>query len=279
MEPTEDIADAPGRVLSFNELEQQLRDMPVEYGETPLEYPTPQPEEAVSPAESEPATESSETEASPAEELETFTVEAVAEALQMDPKALYEQLQVPIGDGESMSLGDFKDRIKDVLKSEALLAEVQVNREKVETDLLHKNQALMLAQQEAGVEVTEQHLQRAAKQREAYGQLQDRTLTELVPDYAESAFRQDFDKKVATRLEAMGYNKQEAAFMKDARLRLEFYRHQRLLDEVASVTKKRTVVRRNQTPKGLTRSSDTIQSIRASKDTQNQKVEALGRLL
>ena len=279
MERTEDIADAPERVLSFNELEQPLRDMPVEYGETPLEYPTPQPEEVASPAESEPATESSETEASPAEELETFTVEAVAEALQMDPKALYEQLQVPIGDGESMSLGDFKDRIKDVLKSEALLAEVQVNREKVETDLLHKNQALMLAQQEAGVEVTEQHLQRAAKQREAYGQLQDRTLTELVPDYAESAFRQDFDKKVAKRLEAMGYNKQEAAFMKDARLRLEFYRHQRLLDEVASVTKKRTVVRRNQAPKGLTRSSDTIQSIRASKDTQNQKVEALGRLL
>ena len=86
MEPEQNTGEAPERVLSFNELEQQLRDMPVEYGETPLEYPTPQPEEAVSPAESEPATESSETEASPAEELETFTVEAVAEALQMDPR-------------------------------------------------------------------------------------------------------------------------------------------------------------------------------------------------
>ena len=275
----ETVDTAPEQAQSFSELEQQLRDMPVLYGESPDRQDPPQTEESVSPAESEPALDSSETEISPAETLEVFTVEAVAEALQMDQTEFYKQFQIPISDGETMSLSEIKDRMKDVVRSDVLLAEVQTNREKVETDLLQKNQALMIAQQQAGVQVTEQHLHQAAQQRKAYGELQDRTLTELLPEYAAAAFRQDFDSKVAKRLEAMGYTKQEAGFMKDARLRLEFYKHQRQIDEIAGIAHKRARVKRDQTPKVLTRNNNTVQSIASGSQTQNQKVEELGRML
>ena len=278
-EPEAVATEAPAE-LNFEQLEAQLKDMPVLYGESNEKGPlTQQLEAAASEAEPEPAQEVQDIEASQPEMAETFTIEAAAEALQMDQTEFYKALQVPTGDGESLSLSEVQDRLKDIVRSDELLAEVQTNREKVETDLLHKNQALVLAQQQAGIEVTEEHLQQAAQQRQAYADLQDRTLTELQPEYAEPAYRQKFDSLVAKRLDAMGYNKQEQGFMKDARLRLEFHKHQRLLDEIAGVANKRVRTKRDQKPRVLTKSSNTVESIQSAGDTQNQKVEALGRLL
>lgn len=280
MEAEQNLDTEDTQELSFEQLSAALNDSLVRERESDDARARPQQiEESVSPAESPAAQESGETEASADEGPQTFTVKDLAETLNMDPAALYAGLQIDLGKGESMPLGEFKDRLKDVARSDELLAEVQLNRSKVEAELLQKNQALVLAQQEAGVEVTEQHIKQAAQQFKAYGELQDRTLTELVPDYAQSAFRQEFDSKVDKRLDALGYSATEKGYMKDARLRLEFYQHQRLLDELAAVTHKRVKTKRNQAPGSSTRVTSSVEAIKTGKGNQDAKVAELGRLL
>ena len=280
METEQNLDSSESNELSFEQLSEALNDSLVRESESDHDRAYPQQtEESVSPAESPAAQESGETEASAGEGPQTFTVKELAETLEMDPAALYAGLQIDLGKGESMPLGEFKDRLKDVARSDELLAEVQSNRAQVEADLLQKNQALVLAQQEAGIEVTEQHIEKAAQQFKAYGELQDRTLTELMPDYAQSAFRQEFDSKVDKRLDALGYTAQEKGYMKDARLRLEFYQHQRLLDEIAGITRNRKAVKRNQAPGVSTKVTSSVEAIKAGKGNQDSRVAELGRLL
>ena len=267
--------------LKFDELASALHDTMVRDSESePAPNPTQQAEVSVSPAEPSAAQEGSEgTEASEGESPATFTVKDLATKLGIDPANVYAGLQIDLGNGSTVSFGEFKDRMKDVARSDELLAEVQDRRATVEADMLQKNQALVLAQQQSGVQVTEQHIEMAAQQQKAYGELQDRTLTGLMPDYAESAFRQDFDSRVATRLEALGYSAQERGYMKDARLRLEFYQHQRLLDEIAGTAHKKVNVKRNQSPGSSTRVQGSIAAIRAGQGNQDSKIAELGKLL
>lgn len=281
MEAEQNLDTAEPQELSFEQLESALADSYRPDAERPTQGDrNTQAEVPVSPAESPAAQESGETEASATEGPQTFTVKQLAETLEMDPATLYAGLHIDLGNGQNMALGEFKDRLKDVARSDELLAEVQSNRSRIEADLLQKNQALMLAQQEAGIQVTEQHLQRVQQAQKEYGELQDRVLAELMPDYAASAFRQEFDSKVDKRLTALGYSQQEKAYMKDARLRLEFYQHQRLLDELDATTRKRVKPKRNQAPGGSTKASgSSIESIKASKISPDDKVRQLANLL
>jgi hypothetical protein len=242
-------------------------------GETPN-----QPEMAESQADT-PAPNEGEADEAPAEIPAKLNAKQVAEMLQIDPADLYNRLEVL----PDMTLGQLKDRAKDLQGLDVLQAEMQSNRATVEADLMQKNQVLQRRMQRANIQLTEQDVSEYQADVEQYRQLQNRTITELVPEYAESAFQQKFDGMVGQRLSDLGVPDHEQQMVTSGWLRLELYQHQRLLQEIGSVGGKKVKQNRKQGPRSRTSNGNAVTQVNAAVKSgnmsQDSAVTELGKLL
>ena len=213
------------------------------------------------------------------EAAQKLSIKDLAEKLGTEAAAVYDQVEVLPG----ITLGQYKDRARDLQQSEELLAEARENRAKVESELLLKNQALRIAQQEAGIEITPELIERAAKQTDQYKRLQDRIAVELMPEWAEESVRHEAEKRIDVLLDEYGYQAAEKPFMVDARLRKMFRDYARLRDEVAGVAARKVPNRKGQKPSPRTRTGGNVtnlaRKVAEGAIHQNDAVSALGRLL
>lgn len=237
------------------------------------------------PSQAEPgAAESPGADDDPPEAVEQITAQALAEKLGMDVSDLYGSLQLDLGEGLNISLGDLKDHGKDLLRSEQMLAKAQDERATVEADLLQKNQALRLAMDSAGVEITPEQMQAAQAQTDQYKQMQDRIAVELMPDWAEESVRHEAEKQIDGLLDEYGYFPAEKPYMVDARLRKMFRDFSRLKAEVSDVANRKvTNSGKGQKPRPTTKVSDNVTDIRSKVATgalsQEQAARELNKLL
>lgn len=88
--------------------------------------------------------EQPEAEETSGEGQESYSVKDLAEKLGMRPQDVYSKVKIDIG-GESLSLGEFKDRAKELKRFDTLMAEAEERRTSVENDLAKQRQELEVA--------------------------------------------------------------------------------------------------------------------------------------
>ena len=186
------------------------------------ETPTPdtdQPGDETPPtatADSEPQSEPA---AEPGDETPdtALTVTELAERLEMSVEDLYRDLKIDLRDGESLSLGDFKDQAKDLQRSRVLLDKAEDVRLTGENELLRKNRELQVVAQRLGRPPT------AAEQAEAaqlYGQYVDRensSAMEAIPDWSDSGVRTEDLKSISALMTEYGFSASEQGATVDHR--------------------------------------------------------------
>ena len=278
MSETEAVDTQETAELGFNDLEALMASADPETGQIDKG-----PETDLSPAESEPALTSSETDEDTQEAGQKLTVKDLAEKLGVDADVLYNGLTLDLGDDTSVTLGEFKDRLRDVAQADALVAEVNEQRLAVENELLAKRQAFNRYAEKLGWQPTDEDIAQAEADNKAYRELQETLAVEFMPEWSDAGAKAKDLKAIRAIQNEYGFGEVEQKAMLDARLNKLLRDYARLRDDVKGVAKLRKQPRRNQKPKGHTQIGDGVSKINAQIKsgnlTQDQAVRELGKAL
>ena len=238
------------------------------------------PEGEAPQAESEPALDSSETDEDAQEAAQELTVKALAEKLEIEPAQLYDALVVDVGGENPLTLGQIKDRAKELNRLDEVVASANEQRLAVENDLMQKRQALQRQAQRMGYQPTEADLAEAQAEAQQYVQLQEALAVEYMPEWADTGIKHDDMKGVQAIQNEYLFTEAETALMVDARLLKVFRDYHRLRAEVSGVASKKKRQKVNQKPGAHTRTGSQVAKIRELAQTdQGAAVSQLGKLL
>ena len=205
----------------------------------------------------------SEAEAEPGESQETLTVKSLAEKLGIDAKELYQSVSIDLGEGQTLTLGELKDRGKDLLQTEALLANASEQQLEIENELLVKRQQLNVEAQRLGVEFTPEQSAEHRRTIEAYQDDQVKKALQIMPDWQDKATREADLTRIDKITRQYGFSEAEQSTILDARLLKVFRDFQRQRDTLARFKKEKVKSKGKQSPSSLTRSSDKVTEIAA----------------
>ena len=197
------------------------QEQPAEQATAPDNSPEPSGSSAESPADSQEKPTEGQTEGQPPP---VETLKKAAERAGVSMKDLY-AFEVP---GTGATLGELKDKSQEFAAAEKRRTETEASLLDAENDLLRKNQALALAQQQAGVQVTEQHLAQMDQQLAEYTAHQESLLVRIAPELREPERLAAFKNDLTEYLNDYGYSPAEQQTHVDARLRKERLDHLRL---------------------------------------------------
>ena len=257
---TVDIAEDSAQSMSLDDFAKDLSNI----GEPDESLEAPQnPEVDSSQSQSDGDLETSEAEAEPDESPETLTVKSLAEKLGVDAKELYQSVSIDLGEGQALTLGELKDRGKDLLQSEALLANASEQQLEVENELLVKRQQLNVEAQRLGVEFTPEQQAEHMRAVDAYQDQQVRKALEIMPDWQDKATREADLTRIDKITKQYGFSEAEQSTILDARLLKVFRDFQRQRDTLARFKKEKVKSKRKQSPSSLTQSSNNVTEIAA----------------
>ena len=174
-------------------------------------------------------------EVEPEQEDKPVTVKDLAEKLGVDAKDLYDELQIPLGDDTSITLGQFKDRVKDLRDIDATRQEVTESRDKYERDLMSTRAEINALINVIPPEIRAQVMSAAQDRSKAYEQEQRAAVLEAIPDWNDSDIRaKDRDRIVAMGSE-YGFSEPEITYTQDARTLRMLNDFMRLRERVAGM--------------------------------------------
>lgn len=190
------------------------------------------------------------TETDTAEAPQTFSVKDAAEKLGCEPDELYSRLTVKLSsDSEPMTLGEFKDRAKDLANIDTLKAQAVEQKAQAEREYLQRNRALQAAAERLNIELSEELVAEVQTQFNEYAETQGAKLLEALPEWSDTdTQRKDLDA-IESVMRDYGFTEPEAANMVDHRLRLAFHqlaKYKALFEQASKSEVKRS---RNQRPK------------------------------
>jgi AraC-like DNA-binding protein len=189
---------------------------------------------------------------SPAELPEKLTPKALAEKLGISPKKLYDLLEIDLGDGNTVTLGQYKDQAKEFHKVDAARKELASNRVKIENDLMQKRMALDKVAAQRGYNLTQADLQQIEQQHSLHRQAQTALLAEIVPEFADTVARDKGLQMIEGVFQEYAFGETEAKYITDARLRKMAYDLARLRAEIDGFETKEVKKSVNQSPKSHT---------------------------
>jgi hypothetical protein len=211
---------------------------------------------------------------------EPMTVKALAERLQTSPQKLYKLIQIDAGDGTTFSLGEFKDKAKELRQLEQLRARQTETQLKSETDLLQKSMALDEAVQSLGRPLTQADYQAVERKRALHNQAQTALLAQIVPEFADPAERDKGFQVITGTLKDYAFSDAQIPFITDARLRKMAYDLGKLRQQLASVADAEVKPKVNQKPKPVTAiPKSTLSKVQSGKLTRAAAIDALGAKL
>ncbi len=199
----------------------------------------------------------------------TYSVKELAERLEVRPQDVYANLTIDVG-GESMPIGEYKDRAKDLKRADQILADTQDAKAEFERDYLVKQQALN--QREAGKQLSEQEIKAFEDQRNAAMQVEAQKLIQARPEMADAETAQKASMRVTDLLSQYGIAPYETEQLYDARLTLAFLRLAELEDRLQAAKDSEVKVKRKQRPKGESREAVANAGAKAVRDYKSGKV-------
>lgn len=205
-----------------------------------LGLPDPEPAEEqqepdqgleVSPSEGE-ATGPLQVAAESGSEQEKLTVKGLAEKLGMDAKDLYESLTLDIGEG--LTLGQVKDRAKDLARSDELLAEIESRRIRADQELLTKQEQIELL----GIKLTPDQEALAKDRRDEYLTSQSSRVMKIIPEWNDPTTKAAEVGAIHELFQGYGFSSAELNHVADSRLIKAMNDYARLLSRVESARNK-----------------------------------------
>jgi hypothetical protein len=271
MNEPEQIDNNPERPYTLEELEAALVERSKPQYEPNQETDLSQPESAPETAETG--------EQSLAELPERMTVKALAETLGIKPKQLYDMIEIDAGDGTSVTLGQYKDQVKEFHRLEQSRKELTESRVKIENDLLQKRMALDKVAAKRGYQLTAQDLQEVEQQIQLHTKAQTALLAEIVPEFADDVVRDKGFTAINSVFGEYAFSEAEARFITDARLRKMAYDLHRLRQGIAEVESKEVKTKPRQAPGPFTPKANTAQRGQANRHKVDSAVNKLAQLL
>ena len=145
------------------------------------------------------------------------TVKELAEKLGVDAKDLYNDLAVPLGDGETVTLGEFKDRVKDLRELDAQKEQFTEAQSQASRDSLAQRAEMSELLGLIPAEMREQLVKAAGDRHQGYIQQQQQEVLEAIPEWRDQdTLARDRDAIIALGNE-YGFNSQEITATHDAR--------------------------------------------------------------
>ncbi len=237
-------------------------------GQPPAEEPEKaEPVENADPAEEPLAEQDTEVEA--AEMPAAYSVKDLAEKLGVRPQDVYAGLTIDLG-GESVPIGEYKDRAKDLKRADRILADAQDAKAEFERDYLVKQQALN--QRESGKPLTEQEIEGFKQQRDKAMQLEAQKLVQARPELADPEKNAAASQRMIDLLGQYGIAEYEAEQLYDARLTLAFMRLADLEDRLQAAKDSEVRTTRKQRPRGESKDAVASQAGKAVKDYKSGKI-------
>ena len=239
-----------------------------------------QPEGEAPQAESAPAHESAEAVQDEQEAVQQLTVKALAEKLETEPGQLYDTLLIDVGGEEPLTLGQIKDRAKELVRLDEVVASANEHRLTVENQLMQQRAALQRQAQRMGYQPSEADMAAAQAETEQYLKLQDALAVEYMPEWADTGVKHEDMKGVQALQDEYLFGEAERKLMVDARLLKLFRDYHRLRAEVKGVASKKKRQSVNQQPKAHTRTGSQVANIRKmAESNQDGAITELSKLL
>ena len=207
-----------------------------------------------------------------------MTLKALAEKSELTVKELY-AVEIPLGDdGSTVTLGEFKNRVKDLKQVDGLLARSEVDIASAEREIMVQRDALTIAHARAGL--SEADLTEAANARASYVSRETALAMLAIPSWRDSAIADTERLMIATELSKSGFSPVEIDNYVDHRNLALVRRLVRLEKLVKGAGKEELKPSRPQKPAGQRKSAvKTVDKIladhKAGKLSQNAAVTAL----
>lgn len=182
----------------------------------PVEELAPEPEVSQdyedSPSIAEPEAKPDDDKGPAEEQDKPMTLKALAEKLEMPVKDLY---SVELGDG--MTIGQLKDRMKDLTQADDVLATAEDRRQQVENELMQRRRELAVAAQNLGREPTEAERQQATRAWHDYVEHETTQVMNVIPEWKDPAIAEPERTAVVGLLKDYGLSDTEIANTVDHR--------------------------------------------------------------
>ncbi len=254
-----------------------------------LMFPESNPSPDDGPDESSPADEPPQTEDDGAQHAEAQEpepadvpgdVKTLAEQLGVETKDLYEKLEVPLGDGKRLTLGEIKHRAQDLLKADTLKAELEDQRARFTAERLQFESemgALEMALQ-SGQPLSPEIVEQARTAAEQRLEIRNRSIMKAAPHLSSEGAQ----AKVAERAKAYGIPATVLAQFPLPGLILAFDRLNELETRIEAAQTAKSEPKKAMRPTGKAPSSKAQGLSKLKSDVQSGKlnaVDAVAKLL
>ena len=188
---------------------------PASEEETPVSQ-TPDPVQETEPVSSEQAPETPAADNVPPEKAEQLSVKELAKTLDITPAQLYARLQITVGD-QKMSLGEFKDRARQLHDADTTLTDADAHALKSGNEVLRQNRALSIALKRLGRPLTDAELSEGDTLQSEYIKEQNRLTLAAIPGWSDTAVQNDEVAQIGVLLTEYGFSPVEASQVVDHR--------------------------------------------------------------
>ncbi len=193
-----------------------LTGQPAGEDESPVS-PTPDAAQETEPVPGEQAPDTpAPTDDEPPEKAEPLSVKQLAEKLEITPAQLYARLEITVGD-KKMSLGEFKDRARQLHDADKALTDADAHALKSGNEVLRQNRALAIALKRLGRPLTDAELSEGETLQSEYIKEQNRLTLAAIPAWSDTAVQNDEVAQIGALLTEYGFNPVEASQVVDHR--------------------------------------------------------------
>lgn len=278
-----DSGAEPAQSVSIDDLVGRLNELSAAEAEGQAAALPQEQEAAPSPPEPDAGQQSSGAEQDASEGPQKLTAKAAAEKLGIDVSDLYATLEVDLGKGNSLTLGELKDRAKDLAQADALLADAQQQKLEGQNQLMQQRRMLERQMQRIGYQPSQQDLAEMQAEAQQYQSLQQRLAVEYMPEWKHEATRQAEEKVIESVQAEYHFSDAERALMIDARLLKLMRDYGTLRQQLRDAAKRYQRDKTPQAPKPTTRTSNAVTDIasqvKSGKASRGQAVDQLAKLL
>ncbi len=195
----------------------------------------------------------------------------VAEAAGIDVKDLY-SIDIPLGDGESFTLGEIKDRFKDLQRADALIQQAEVDKTAGENELMQKRREIAVMAQQMGREPTEAEQALAAQQWDDYISRETALSMQAMPSWSDPAVATHERGLIDQLLISYGLTDAERAGVIEHRQLKQLRDHARLLELVSNTRTQEQPKKPAKQAKGTKRRTSARTSDQIVKDNKTGKL-------
>jgi hypothetical protein len=145
-----------------------------------------------------------------------ITLATLAEYLNVDPADVYE-IEVPIGEGEKISIGALKDEYKQYGPVREATAKIQERERSYERSLMKTRTELNAILATLPIEIREQAAMNGKQYQAQWEQQQEKMVLETIPEWADADQRAKFREMLIEDGAEYGFSEAEITYTQDAR--------------------------------------------------------------